>query len=78
MTAGKSLTAAVAMVSGLLIGCGGKISPPEPGDVEVSTATAGHDPDSDGYTAKLDGVRVSSIPADGQVRFAEVPAGRAR
>mgnify|MGYP006284315177 CR=1 FL=1 len=66
---------ALALVVALHLGCGGEIANPEPGEVEVSTATTGHDPDSDGYTASLDGVRVASIPTDGAIRFPEVPAG---
>lgn len=75
MTGGHSLTAAIFAAAGLLVGCGGAVSDPEPGDVEVKTATTGHDPDPDGFTVNLDGLRSSSIATDGSVRFAEVAAG---
>lgn len=75
MTGRKILAGAIMTMMGGLQGCGGGIATPEPGDVEISTATAGHDPDPDGYTARLDGVRVTSIPTDGTTRFTEVAAG---
>src|SRR5882762_1636776 len=52
-------------------------SPPvdRPGDLNVTTATTGSDPDPDGYTVTVDGNTNQPIGSNGSVTFSGLPAG---
>lgn len=69
-------------VAALTIGCGGGDggSPAEPqaptaGSIQVTTSTAGNNPDPDGFSVNLDGSRSREVEVEGSVTFSDVSPG---
>src|SRR5207302_26110 len=53
----------------------GQVQSPPTGDLDVTTATTGSNPDPDGYTATVDGTTNQAIGSNSNVTFTNVSAG---
>ena len=67
---------ALALAATAGLGCSGGTEPPgqSTGSVEITTATAGNDPDSDGYMVFLDGAEVRPIGAAASTTLTDLTA----
>ncbi|MEO7987342.1 MAG: CARDB domain-containing protein, partial [Gemmatimonadales bacterium] len=72
------LAALVTATATFWLGCGGggsDLAAPELGTLDVVTATAGPEPDADGYTVSIDGAAATAIAINSSVRQTDVAAG---